>query len=410
MAVPPLPLALKKQNSHQTHSLIITFLCDTLRLVMAETLSSPEQAQIRPEMLSQKPDYGIFLSGGLGTHKGVKSIDTAMQHVFGGENVTVYNSALNFADAPDPAKFQAIANSIADTIDDGRRAHVVAHSLGASELYMAFKEMEKQRPDAYQNLNGEHITLTLIAPSGFIEGTRDAFSYLGRTIRFARLQSNMPGHILENELRGIDSINVLPPHAISSEILTEGLRAAMPDLSQYEEGFADVAFLPDRDYSAHIPQDVRELVGYLDEELQAAIEQRNANAVREVLSERGAVLLPYTAKTYEGDYFEEPDTQPQEPFSWSVPAAIALTRMLSEMFRGKPVDEVRRLEKNGVRVNFIVPEYDIFMPFDEVMRYFDEGEVDPSNRVVFASLSAHAFPALQPNNFENALQTIRGKE
>ena len=60
--------------------------------------------------------------------------------------------------------------------------------------------------------------------------------------------------------------------------------------------------------------------------------------------------------------------------------------------------ELRNLEKKGVKIDFICPEYDVFMKVNEVIAFF-EGSGDANSHIKIAEGVAHAFPALQPKEF-----------
>lgn len=361
----------------------------------------------QPEVVPQpRAEHGIFLSGTFGTYKGIEGIRHAMQSHFGEDNATVFNSGISF-DTPDLGRFEKIAGVIATHSGEGKKAHVVAHSSGASEFANAMKVLRENDPDAYEKLTPENFEVTLISPYGFID-TKNALNYLGRLAKYTHEHLSFPiisKH--ETALRGIDSINLLVPQNIDPGELAESIRDAMSDVAQYDGGYQEVTFEPHTEYEEHIPQEVRQKVALLDEALAAAVAQRNSAGVKTLLEKRGGLLEKHINQAYAGDYFEDITPHETDSFSWTGQAALGIADMLKDIvISGDPRSEVEALQQKGIDPNFLVPQLDVLFPFSDVEKVF--GDPDKAKQhIATMQTTAHASIAIHPQTLGKGLGTLR---
>jgi len=368
------------------------------------------QIKLEQPRLEFNKDIGIkphclFISGGMGTNVGIRGIREGLEQQYGIGKVEVFNSVFS-KDPQNPKRFEQMADNIQKHAKEG--LDITAHSLGAAELRKAI-EIVKKRDETFfdRKENTENLHIVLVSPSGFSEGIKGPFRFLARTWSFTREQADFGKASKSNTLfRGIDALAAFPPQGISSSDLALALRNAMPELSQYKEGFATVPVVDTKEsFEPHLSDAQKKDIAIRGETIRAAVENRQYDSLRFLVKQYGEVLRKPLIDIYAGN-FESTDVQVQESIKATMGGYIGLLSTLIEGFGSKPMKELASLRQKGIRVDFVLPEYDIFMRLDEAIKFF-EGSDDASKNIKIAGGVAHAFLALQPKEFGKTIRNLR---
>lgn len=365
---------------------------------MATELGYIPETEVNP-----KP-HCLFLSGGMGTYAGIRGIKEGLEKQYGIGNVDIFNSVFS-TDRQNPKRFQQMADVIQKHAKGG--LDIVTHSLGAVELRNAIRkvlEREKNFFDSRENTQNLHIVL--IGPSGFSKNIKGAFNFLRRTLRYTSEQADFGKISKSNTLfRGIDALTVFPPKDVSPEDLAKGLREAMPEVSRYERDVATFPLEKEENYFDRLSPDQKEHVETYSEMIKSVIENRNYSGLRLLVKKYGEKLRKPLAKIYAGD-FESTPTPILGETRATIGGYIGLLNVLVNAFGSKPMKEIAKLNKKGIRVDFIIPEYDIFVPLHEAIAFF-EGKDKALKYIKVAEGVAHAYPALQKNRFGEMIRNLR---
>lgn len=369
---------------------------------MSEGETRPSQEPGRE--IKQKP-HCLFLSGGMGTYAGIRGIKEGLEWQYGIGKVEVFNSVFS-KDPQNPKRFEQMADNIQEHAKEG--LDIVAHSLGAVELRKAI-EIVKTRDKTFfdRKENVENLHIILVSPSGFSEEIKGSFRFLARTWRYAREQADF-GKASKNDslFRGIDVLTAFPPQGISSSDLALALREAIPELSQYREGFTSVSAVDTKEsFEPHLSDAQKEDIDIYGEIIRLVIENRNYDSLRKLIQAYGEKFRKPLIEVYSGN-FESDKELIIEATRGMIGAFIGSLNYLVEGFGSKPMKELEGLRKKGARVDFIVPEYDIFIRLDEAIAFF-EGEDKALNHINIAEGVAHAFPALQKMRFGEIVKNLR---
>ena len=349
----------------------------------------------------------LFLSGGMGTYAGIRGIKEGLEKQYGIGNVDIFNSVIS-TDPQNPKRFKHMADVIQKHAKGG--LDVVAHSLGAVELKNALKEVSKKDKTFFENReNTQNLHIVLIGPSGFSKGIKGAFNFLGRIIRYSREYADLGKISKSNTLyRGVDALTAFPPIGISSQDLAEGLRKAIPELSHYKREISTFPLRTEQNYFDKLSSEQKEHVATYSEMIKSAIENRNYSGLRVLIKAYGEKLRKPLAKLYAGD-LEEVPAPILEKTGLAIGGYIGLINTLISAFGSSAMKEIATLNKKGVRVDFVIPEYDIFVRLDEAITFF-EGKEGTSKHIRMAEGVAHAFPALQKNRFGEMIKNLQKDE
>lgn len=353
---------------------------------------------------SPKP-HCLFLSGGRGTYAGIRGIKEGLEQQYGVGNVDVFNSIFS-NDPQNPKRFEQMADNIQEHAKEG--LDIVAHSLGAAELRKAVRIIKK-RDEAFfsRKENAENLHIVLVSPSGFNKGIIERFKYLGRTYRHFSQEADMPLIARSKTLlRGIHALTAFPPQGISASDLALALREAMPELSQYRDSFTSTPVVDTREsFESHLSDVQKEDIAIYSEIIRAAIENRNYSKLPSLIKIYGEKLRKPLAQTFAGN-FESGDAQVLEATKATIGGYIGLLSTLIEAFGSKSMKELAKLRQKGIRVDFVFPEYDIFMRLDEAIAFF-EGKDKALKHIKVAEGVAHAYPALQKKRFGETIRSFR---
>jgi hypothetical protein len=336
---------------------------------MTEREPSPSIHNAHTENLSSNPKrHCIFISGMGGFHDGLSGIRKGLKEAYGGEeNITVFNSIFS-PDQPNPHRFEQIANSIAYHLEkENGQLDIIVHSLGAAELYNALKVLKRSDKNYFKNAErNKNLHIILVGPSGSSANYTEKTRYLKNVIRMARKEmTNTPlgtkSHTLE---RGILSLTQFPAKNIPD--IAEKTRKVLPEFwSNRHDGISDIPFKAERDNNEYLSDDQRELTA-----LDAKLNDTTSNEeIRDFIRQRGEIVRssiePLWSAAHEPG--TTPSTEPLKPH-------IRAKGLFKTIFRGlgnEPIKKFQELAKKGIRISWLVPEYDI-VPIKRVLRFYDK--------------------------------------
>lgn len=366
------------------------------------------QSELMSSQELGKGPYCLFISGGSGTSAGISGIKEGLERQYGAGKVDVFNSALDFEDPQNPKRFDQMADFVQSHSKEG--LDIVAHSLGAVELKKTI-DIVKKRDEAFfdKKENVENVNIVLISPSGFSEGIKGPFRFLGRILRYGYEQGGL-GFMSKSDssFRGIDALTAFPPKGIKSQDLAEALRKAMPELSQLDKGqSAEIIPLQREDNYLNKLSDKEKLQQELYSAMMSnAIANGNYDGLRYLVIGYGKMLRKPLEQVYKGN-FESTGAPILEATKATIGGYIELLNILVDAFGSKPMKELAKLKDKGVNVNFVIPEYDIIVPLDEAVAFFD-GPDEASKHIKVAEGVAHAFPALHKFEFGEMIKNFQG--
>lgn len=267
------------------------------------------------------------------------------------------------------------------------------------------KTIKKKEPEFFDKReNTDNLHITLVAPASR-KGLLGPFRFFAKTAQFTREQAETPISKKNALLRGVDTLTAFPPENMPDEVVTEGMRSAMSELSQQRDDIKIVPFVPEHTYMPNLNAEQREQVAVYDDALRLAIEIGDNSKVREIVGQRGEFLRHPLAQVYEGA-FETTEAPVLEATKATMGGYISLLRTITSSVFNRPMREIAKLNKKGVRTDFVVPEYDIWMPLDEAIAFFETPE-EGKESVVVAERSAHAYLALQADLFGKTMKQLQ---
>lgn len=354
------------------------------------------------EVVGQKP-HCLFIAGAWGTNAGIRGIKEGLERSYGVGKVEVFNSIFS-TDPQNPNRFEQMADNIQKHVKEG--LDIVTHSLGAAELRRSIKKITEKDPTFFDRKeNTENLHIVLVSPGGFNKGIIASFRYLGRTLRFNRKEGGWPIFSkLETLHRGIDALTAFPPEGITSSDLACAMQEAMPELSQYREGVEKIPLEEEKNNIFHLSQDQKEKFTDYSQMMRTAIENKNYAGLRHLVASYGKILFPLLNEVYAGN-FESVKVQGLEATKATMGAYIGSIRTLVNSFGSTPMKEIAKLQRKGVSVDFIIPEYDIFMRLDQAISFF-EGPDEASQHVKIGVGRTHQFPALQAMRFGETIKNL----
>lgn len=360
-----------------------------------------------PAEESSKPNKYIFISGMFGTDKGIAPIDLALKDYFGQDNVLSYNSSVS-SDQPDLHSEKKIADSIETFLSNGERLTVIAHSLGATELYRCLRHIEESESD-FLKQNVCNLNIVLLAPAGFFEGLSKSASFLKRVIEVARTQPTTAFKALPSQLQGIESTVLIPIQNMDDIEITDVLKSAFPKRSQYcadDPRLYPSNNLTDRkiDYRRLLTEEERENLDAIDSKLVCASNIGDWIIFKGLLKQRGRLLSRVAKLTYEGCQSEKE----LKKINAFIPFAVAKLGipLLIDAVIGKPYKYLLRLIQQGVAVDFVIPEYDVVVKIDEIIEFYQKADI-PLSKLPIMRPHTHLSFAFQPEALIQALKVLQ---
>ena|SRR3990167_3009841 len=372
--------------------------------------SQPEESQALPVPESKREaNRCLFISGALATTAGIAGIKESLRTEYGIENVEAFGSIF-CSDPQNPRRFEQMADYIQSNSKDG--LHVVAYSLGSSELLQAIKLIVKKDPNFFEkNENTKNLHISLVSPSGFNKGVIGGLRYFGRVLKFVRNEGGreVPPGIFKPKAPhlGINALTAFPLAGIEPEELNEALRLAMPKLSQGidREGIEKVPLEKGQRYLDKLTDEEKKTVKLYSEMFRSAIDNRNYKAVANLVERYGEVFQNPLWKVFGGD-FESTKTPMIEQTKSIVGGYIGLLRTLRTLvdaFGSAPMKELAKLKEKGVKMDFVIPEYDIYMKLDQAIKFF-EGPEKSSNNIRMIEGAAHSYGAPSREQFAGTVR------
>jgi hypothetical protein len=357
--------------------------------------------------VSVKP-HCLFISGATDTDDGIRGIKNKLEEQYGVGRVEAFSSILNFKDPRNPERFEQMANVIQSYSKEG--LDIIAHSLGAVELKKAIDVIKKRDQTFFDKKeNIENLHIVLISPSGFSKGILGPLVYLGRIMRYAHSQVDLESIKLNSPHRGMDALAAFPPEGISSGDLAIALREAMPELSQLKDDrFAETIPLQrEPNYLDKLSSFEKEQVKLYGNMINAAIIDGNYDALRHLVIRYGKLLKKPLNQVSQG-YFESTENHIAGEV-WAIIGGCLGLLASTEALGSNPMKEFAKLQTKGASVNFIVPEYDIIVPLDEAIEFFDSPK-EASTHILVAEGVTHRFPILQKSNSGRMVKEFNGIE
>jgi hypothetical protein len=348
-----------------------------------------------PEVLTKEAGpHAIFVSGGQGTYARIRGIYEGLKQAYGEKKVKVFNSILS-KDPQDRTRWFKMKQEIQHNIHSG--VHLVLHSLGSSEGRFPLKALRREGFfDKKENVDNMHITL--VAPAS-PRGLLAPFRFLSRTIKLAREVGESPISKKYSLRRGIDSLTAFPPENMEDAALTQGVRNALDDLSQHRKNLDVIPFVAEQTYTDRLSVQQKAQVSEYDTLLKLAIHNNDHAAVRKFVAARGELLRKPLEQVDLGNY--EASAKPiMEATKSTIGGYIALLRTITSAAFNFPLREMKILQRKGVKVDIIVPEYDMFKPADEAA--LDVGH----KNVHVAERSGHAYLPLQAKRFAKSVREL----
>ncbi len=213
----------------------------------------------------------------------------------------------------------------------------------------------------------------------------------------------MPGFSKKDtEYRAINTLNAFPPQNIPPDELAHALRTAMPDKSHYEEGMVKIDFNPRHDYYPQLPDELKREIAEIDQDIYALMKGGDSQGVKDALKKRAELLYDETEKAFKGGFFEEPDKPTlQGEAEGMVGATLGLLGLYADMFKGEPLKDMEDLDRRGVNVIILVPEYDLLGSATKAKEFFKDNAAKAQTNVQIQEAAGHASFAINPSMLED---------
>lgn len=336
--------------------------------------------EFQTERLSQSENFCLFIPGALGSEKNIKKIKECLEEVYGSNYFcppSVFSPDGQRGDFAPPQRFIEMAEILNTVLQERGEIHIIVHSAGATELVKVIEELNKINPSLLTNEEvWQKITLILISPAGLFEKISGSLTFLRNLIRLALTLTPFP-----SVYKGIESLVIFPPLFFNEETdeeikkqFFENLRIALPEISLYQ-GFKELSqprrkheILPPKsqyDFE-ELDQEAKKRLKEIDQELYSLLTNTltpptHQKRVYHLLKIRGQLLQKLIDKAYSGWLTEEEKISGLKFFAQSF---LGFSRMsiLLAMFTGKAYEIAKRMQRLGVKIHGIIPEYDLIVP------------------------------------------------
>ena len=372
----------------------------------ASETPTPTQ-EIKPE--PRQENYFLYIAGALGTRQGIQGINKALKKTFKSEQVSTINSVLNFTDKPDSQRFDRIAADIVDQIINGKRVNLIAHSFGAVELDEIVDTIQKKHAQKYSEVL-KNLDLLLIGPAGFFESfSSGGWSFIKRFIEVARTQLPLPIEKLKSKLQGIESTSLIPLQNMDLYETVYCLKKAFPEATQYQEGFTSIELPKEAyfDYQQLLSDSEKTELTKVDKQIKIAAQQNNWILFRQLVRQRGDLLTKPMTNAYEGSNFELVNNEKATVSQLITQAIPQILPLIKSTLSGKPLKRINELKDAGVKVKFLVPEYDVIVTVEEIKQFFNLPDEEITSKLAFLSGFTHASFAFQGEAISKAVQQFQ---
>jgi hypothetical protein len=334
----------------------------------------------------------LFISGMGGSHDRLGKIEYGLGKSYGGtKNVTIFNSIYS-SDNPNPHRFYQIADSINYHLEKGN-LDIVVHSLGATELYSALK-MLKQKKEYFNNIDrNKKLHIVLLCPSGTSKGPLETVAYIKNIVRVATNELTNGPFSRSNTLeRGIVSLNIFPAEI---DNIAEKTRSSLPkSWSNKYEGVKSIQSKPE-EVSKNAEEDALADIAKLDQKLDNAFYSENYDLARNLIRQRGELVKLEIGEIYSSKSKQNFKTK-------------GLLRTILIGLANKPIKFIMKLAKKGVRVDWLVPEYDYPVPSKSAIRVYKKLNMKPQDHILIQEMETHiAGPIIHPESFGETIYSLR---
>ncbi len=343
----------------------------------------------------------LFISGFGGSYAGIRGIEEELEKAYGGEKVKVFNSIYS-SDPKNPQRFNQMAKFIMSHAAEG--LDVVALSLGAAELRKAIRVIKKKKKDFFNDSkNFKNLHIILVSPSGFNKSRRE---YLKRSLKYFSQEGELPVISKPNELlRGISALLAFPLIDVPVNEFTKSLRKAVPELSQYGEDAAEIPLEEEKGYVSYLDPIQQADVKKFSERFRVQMEKKDYALMRKLIAEYGEMLRQSLARVFAGEFENKKEREVLkrsilESMWGSMRGQIRMFNMLINATGSTSLEEFSKLQEEGVLIDFIIPEYDVFMKINEAVR------VVGRPRVKMAGGAIHSYFALRKEQTARMVRDI----
>lgn len=372
---------------------------------MTELSPVPEPSFAPRKDFEKKPISFFFISGLGGADNGIRPIKESLETVDIGVDVEsiAWNSVLS-PDPRTPNRWNKMADQAIEVLQQGRRLVFIAHSGGAAELAKVFDKLKKGKRNLLSAENLDNIEVIFIGPAGILGGRET----IDRTIELQSSQLGLPG--VEDSATvtaGIESLFIFPPRRQDEEQMNLTLREVFPDLTNIDDSIATMPFNLDDRHWKLIPEDLKSIIDTIDSSYFSFLDKpESREEIEKLLIQRAKLLNEAGTKAYDA-------VDPDELANWE-PAKIAAISYLGMLplirkllFKGVSRD-MRKLEERGLRVHWIVPEFDLFVLLRDIQNRYNlpAEELSEKINIVLLERASHAGWATQPKQLADAVKQI----
>ncbi len=248
-----------------------------------------------------------------------------------------------------------------------------------------------------------NMEVVLVGPAGIL----GAMKTITRVFKLQGSQLGLP-RVPENPttVAGIESLFIIPPQTLEPDKLTERLSELFPDLTNRHDALATVEYKRDDRYWELLTDEEKIRVSELDYDIAQSLKQDDKKRLEELLKERAKLLNTAGSKAYDA-------LDPQKQENWE-PAKIAaisyfgLLRLFREFFLKGVKKDLTKLEDKGLKVSWIIPEYDMFVVLRDIQRMYKLplDQLLQKVSVIGLERATHAGWATLPKQLADAISRI----
>jgi hypothetical protein len=354
----------------------------------------------------KKSSHCLYISGIAWSVNGVKE---GLEGEYGKGNADVFGS-ISSPDYQNPRRFEQMADIIQNYAKDG--LDVFAFSLGAAELGRVIKVIKDRDKSFFENKeNVDHLNIILGSPSGFNKGIIGGLRYLARAIKFNREEGSSPiiakGDTLK---RGMDAIAAFPPKGVSRADLDQAMHEAMPEISQDREGIEKITLEEGENYTPHLSEEHKKQVELYSGAINLAIENKNYDGLRHLVSAYGKLLKKPLDEMYSGKFDAAEGRQEMKELGKltmreTVGGQIELLRIMNNALGSVPMQQLEELQRKGVNIKFIVPEFDTYVKVEQLIEFLGGSRETVLEKMKIVP-ATHQLPSVERPKIGKLIQKI----